>query len=72
MTATLEPGDCLQVEVASAVFPMFSRNLNTGGNNETEIKFVSADQTIYHTAKHLSHVLLPVIPQKVVDAAFQK
>ncbi len=41
---------------------MFSRNLNTGGHNETETVYVSAEQTIYHDAKHPSHVLLPVIP----------
>jgi len=68
---TIEPGERLQVEVASARFPMFSRNLNTGGNNETETKFVKAVQTVYHDAAHLSHVLLPVIPPKVVDAAFE-
>jgi len=42
---------------------MFSRNLNTGGHNETETKYVAAKQTIYHSARYPSHVLLPVIPQ---------
>jgi len=50
------------VEVASALFPMFSRNLNTGGHNETETKFVPARQVVYHDREHSSHVLLPVIP----------
>lgn len=44
------------------VIPFFSRNLNTGGNNELESRFESARQTIYHDAKHPSHVVLPVIP----------
>jgi putative CocE/NonD family hydrolase len=52
----------LRVEVASASFPLFSRNLNTGGHNETETDYVPAEQVIYHDAKHPSHVLLPVIP----------
>jgi predicted acyl esterase len=41
---------------------MFSRNLNTGGNNQTETKFVTAKQAIYHDAKRPSHILLPMIP----------
>jgi putative CocE/NonD family hydrolase len=58
-------GNKLRVEVASASFPTFSRNLNTGGHNETETKFESAKQTIYHDKDHASHVLLPVIPNPV-------
>lgn len=55
-------GSRLRVEVCSADFPLFSRNLNTGGHSETETRFVTARQTIYHDAGHPSHVLLPVIP----------
>jgi putative CocE/NonD family hydrolase len=58
---TIEKGSRLRVEVASAAFPTFSRNLNTGTHNETERKFVAAAQKIYHDAKHPSHVLLPVV-----------
>jgi hypothetical protein len=53
----------LRVEVSSASFPLFSRNLNTGGHNETEVNYVPAEQTVYHDAARPSHVLLPVIPQ---------
>ena len=59
---TVTPGSRVRVEVASASFPIFSRNLNTGGHNETETKYVAAKQTIYHDASHPSYVLLPVIP----------
>ena len=58
---TIEAGRRLRVEIASAAFPLFSRNLNTGGNNEVETKFVSADQTIFHDQRRPSHLLLPVI-----------
>jgi len=61
---TIAPGHRLRVEVASAAFPNFSRNLNTGGNNETESRYVSANQTIYHDARRASHVVLPVIPEE--------
>jgi hypothetical protein len=57
-------GSRLRIEVASAVFPFFSRNLNTGGHNETETKYVTAQQTIYHSQKYPSHILLPVIPEQ--------
>ncbi|HLJ46956.1 MAG TPA: CocE/NonD family hydrolase [Bryobacteraceae bacterium] len=56
------PGARLRVEIASAAFPLFSRNLNTGGHNEVETEYVSAEQVIYHDREHPSHVLLPVIP----------
>jgi putative CocE/NonD family hydrolase len=59
---TLAPGHCLRVEIASADFPTFSRNLNTGGNNETESRFVSANQALYHDARHASYLLIPVVP----------
>lgn len=58
----LPAGARLRVEVASAAFPLFSRNLNTGGHNETETEYVAALQTIYHDEQRPSHVLLPVIP----------
>jgi predicted acyl esterase len=52
----------LRVEIASADFPTFSRNLNTGGNNQTESRFISASQAVYHDARHASYVLLPAVP----------
>jgi putative CocE/NonD family hydrolase len=61
---TIAKGGRLRVEVASASFPSFSRNLNTGGHNETETQFVKAEQTIYHNKQYPSHVLLPVVALK--------
>jgi predicted acyl esterase len=58
----MRPGSRLRVEVTSAAFPLFSRNLNTGGHNEKETAFVPAKQTIYHSGKYPSHVLLPTLP----------
>jgi len=54
-------GRRLRVEVASASFPTFSRNLNTGKHNEKSTTYVRAAQRIYHDEAHPSHVLLPVI-----------
>ena len=65
---TIPAGSRLRIEVASAAFPLFSRNLNTGGHNETETKYVSAQQMIYHDAKHPSYVLLPVVTEELKAA----
>jgi hypothetical protein len=60
---TIPAGDSLRVEVSSASYPLFSRNLNTGGHNEKDKDFIKAEQKIYHSAKYPSHILLPVIPE---------
>ena len=54
-------GGRVRVEVTSAAFPRFSRNLNTGGNNETGTEWVTAEQTVFHDAVRASCVMLPVI-----------
>jgi hypothetical protein len=56
------PGHRIRIEVSSSNFPRFDRNLNTGGNNYDETTWVVAENQIHHSAKHPSHVLLPVIP----------
>jgi uncharacterized protein len=56
-------GHRLRVTVASAAFPKYDRNLNTGGDNERETKFVSAHQQVLHDAQHASRIRLPVIPR---------
>ena len=58
---TFKKGHKIRIEIASAQFPMFSRNLNTGGNNELDTKFVKATQKIYHTEKYPSRLIIPVI-----------
>lgn len=60
---TIPAGSRLRIEVASASFPLFSRNLNTGEHNETEKRFIRATQTVHHDSQYPSHVLLPVIPR---------
>lgn len=58
---TFEKGWRIRVEVTSAFFPFFSRNLNTGGHNEMETKYIKADQKIYHSRDYPSYLLLPVV-----------
>ena len=56
-------GDRLRVTVASAGFPKYDRNLNTGGDNERDTKYLTARQRIFHDLAHRSFVRLPVIPR---------
>lgn len=54
-------GHRIRVEVSSSNFPRFDRNLNTGSENASEVQTQIAIQTIYHDAKHPSHILLPIV-----------
>ncbi|MBS1240591.1 MAG: Hydrolase CocE/NonD family protein, partial [Gemmatimonadetes bacterium] len=58
-----QPGHRLRVSIASALFPKYDRNLNTGGNNERDSTFVVAHQRLLHDGAHPSHVTLPVVPR---------
>ena len=55
-------GHRIRVDIASANFPRFDRNLNTGSPvaDDTEIRV--ARQQVFHDAAHPSHIILPVIP----------
>jgi len=43
-------------------FPRYDRNLNTGGNNYDEIRWLTARNTVHHSGVHPSHIVLPIIP----------
>jgi putative CocE/NonD family hydrolase len=55
-------GFTLRLTVMSAAFPLISRNLNTGGDQTTEVDGVIANQTVFHDALRPSSVMLPVLP----------
>jgi putative CocE/NonD family hydrolase len=61
MGMLIEKGWRIRLEIASACFPAFSRNLNTGGGNETETEYVTAEQRVFHSHSYSSHLLLPVV-----------
>ena len=65
------PGHRIRVDVASASFPRYERNLNTGGELGTESigDAIPAHQKIYHDPERPSHILLPVIPREDPIAA---
>jgi putative CocE/NonD family hydrolase len=53
-------GNRLRVEVSSSNFPKYSRNPNTGESPEFASEFKVVTQTIFHTRKYPSHIVLPV------------
>jgi putative CocE/NonD family hydrolase len=55
-------GHRLRLDVTSSSFPRFARNLNTGEDVATGTRMKIARQSILHTARYPSHVLLPLIP----------
>jgi predicted acyl esterase len=58
-----QAGHRLRVEIASANFPRFDRNPNTGHPLFGDAELQAAAQTIFHDATHPSHIVLPVIPR---------
>ena len=56
------PGHRIRLHVSSSDFPMYDRNLNTGGDNVTETKWIKANNTIHLGGRHPSQLLLPVVP----------
>ena len=58
-------GHRIRVEISSSFFPYYLPNLNTGADNiGLETTRVVAQQRIFHSAVHPSHVVLPIIPGK--------
>lgn len=60
--ARFRAGHQIRVEVASASFPQFDRNMNTGGPFGVETAGIPAAQRVFHDAGRPSHVVLPIVP----------
>jgi len=60
------PGRRIRVEPSSSGFPPLCRSPNTGHPYDAEAELSEATQVAYYIifrdAKHVSHVVLPVIP----------
>jgi putative CocE/NonD family hydrolase len=54
-------GHRIRVQVASAAFPRFARNPNTGEPPATATRLVPTDQDVFHDPSHPSHILLPTL-----------
>ena len=58
------PGHRIRLQVSSSDFPLFERNLNTGGNNFDETEWIVARNSVHHSEEHPSHLVLPIIPNR--------
>ncbi len=56
------PGHRIRLWITSSDFPMYDRNLNTGGDNVTETTSVKATNTVHYGPKQGSVLVLPVLP----------
>jgi putative CocE/NonD family hydrolase len=56
-------GHRIRVDVASANFPRWDRNPNTGAPLGSSAELRPARQTILHDADHPSHIVLPIVPR---------
>jgi uncharacterized protein len=57
-------GHRIRINVTSSAFPIYERNLNTGGNNFDETTWVVAENTVHHSEQYPSRVVLPIIPAR--------
>jgi putative CocE/NonD family hydrolase len=55
-------GHRIRLEVSSSNFPRFDRNPNTGNKIASEVKVISAKQTVRHGLEYPSRLILPIIP----------
>jgi uncharacterized protein len=56
-------GHRIRIDIASASFPRWNRNPNTGAPFGSGTELRPARQTILHDAAHPSHIVLPVVPK---------
>ena len=54
-------GHRLRIEVSSSSFPLYERNLNTGGKNYDEVKGVVAHNAVHHSVKYPSSLTVTVV-----------
>jgi putative CocE/NonD family hydrolase len=55
-------GHAIRVDIASASFPRWDRNPNTGAPFAQDTELRPARQTILHDAEHPSQIVLPIVP----------
>jgi hypothetical protein len=58
------PGHRIRLHLTSSDFPLYDRNLNTGGSNYDETRWLKATNTVHHGPGALSQLLLPVVSSR--------
>ncbi len=57
-------GHRIRLEVSSSAFPKYDRNLNTGEALGKTTQMKIAEQKVFHSRQHPSHVVLPIVPRR--------
>ena len=57
-------GHRIRLDISSSNWPRFDVNPNTGGPLGLEHRYEIAQQTIWHSAEHASHIVLPLQKEK--------
>jgi putative CocE/NonD family hydrolase len=57
-------GHRIRVDISSSNFPRFDVNPNTGEPLGRNRRMVTADNTVHHSARHPSHIILPLAPAR--------
>jgi putative CocE/NonD family hydrolase len=65
-------GHRIRLDISSSNFPRFDVNPNTGEPLGLSRRVATADNTVYHDAKHPSSVVLPIVPRRVAPSTAQK
>ena len=60
---TFLAGHRIRAQISGAFFPHFSRNLQTGNSEVTSSRTFPCMVRIFHSKKHSSRIVLPVIPR---------
>ena len=55
------PGHRIRIHIAGSNFPLYERNLQTGGKNYDETKASLATIQIHHSGKEASFIEIPVV-----------
>ena len=61
---TFQAGHRIRISIASSSFPVYERNLNTGGPNYNEKDPVVAHNVIHHGPGHPSAITVTVVPSR--------
>ena len=57
---TFRAGHRIRVEISSSNYPRIERNLNTGGNNYDETRYITAENRLHLGGERASYIDLPV------------
>jgi putative CocE/NonD family hydrolase len=60
---TFLAGHRIRLQISGAFFPHFSRNLQTGSSETTDSRPFPCVIRIFHSKKHPSRIVLPIIPR---------